>query len=102
MIGGSHRLERLEELLDTVRFRKRRAEEAFDGCVKEIGIIVQNRVRRVRKNAKLAVGDVVVNLQRMLVANHIVIARQHKGWRSDCLKRCCLNVRLVEEQLRHL
>jgi len=58
---------RLEEVLEAVLLYIRLAEEAFDGRVEEVGLIVRNHVGRVRKDTELAVGDVVVDVKRVLV-----------------------------------
>lgn len=102
MLGGFQCLKRLEHVLDAILLHKRRAEESFDRGVESHRIIVRNHVCRVWEDAELAVGDVLVDLQRVRVSDHIVIARQNERGRRDRLKRLGVDVRLVEHHLRHL
>src|SRR5215467_1409295 len=91
-----HSLERLNKVFDAILLRKRLAEEAFYCRIEKRRVVVRNRMRRVREYAKLAVGNVVVDFERVLVSDQIVIAGQHKRGSGDRLQRCGVDMRLIE------
>src|SRR5579862_912422 len=102
LLRRPQRLVRLQKVLDSVLFRERRVEEPVHGRIEELGLLERHHVRRIRKNAKLAIRNVMVDLERVLVADQVVIACQHKRGRGDRLQRFRLDVRLVQQHLRHL
>src|SRR5215471_5086162 len=89
-----HSLERLNKVFDAILLRKRLAEEAFYRRIEKRRVVVRNRMRRVREYAKLAVGNVVVDFERVLVSDQIVIAGHHKRGSGDRLQRCGVDMRL--------
>src|SRR4029453_5277107 len=98
---GAQPLEGLEGVLDPVLLREWRAEERLHGGVEGRRAFGRHQVCRIREDGQLAGGEVAVDLDRMLVADDIVIAREHQCGRSDGFERTRLDVRLRERHSHH-
>lgn len=61
-------LHRLEGVADPIPLHKSRSEEPLDGAVERGGVVEWDHMRGVRENGELAVRDVLIDLDSLLVA----------------------------------
>src|SRR4029453_19476305 len=66
------------------------------------GVVEWDHMRGVRENGELAVRDVLIDLDGVLVGDRIVIARQYQGGWRDGFERFGFNVRLLEHHADQL
>src|ERR1051325_581328 len=88
--------ERLHRVIDPILLHKRRTKESLDCSVEQSRIVKRHHGSCVRKDAKLTVRNVMIDLDCMLIADEVVIARHHKRRRRNRLERLQLDVRLLE------
>src|SRR5271169_4139607 len=68
-----HCLIRLEEIFQSIFADEWRAEEVVYSRIEQCGVVIRNHVCCIREDAEFAARQMVIDLQRVLVAYHIVV-----------------------------